>query len=444
MSQLQHAEDSVAGAVFVNPDCYELTGLKPEHFHDPKLQKLWEAVGALRTAGKPVDVLLVSDALGEALEACGGLSWLSQLAVACPNTSNVEHYADIVREAWLTRKITLAAARVVEESKQGSSGNYLLDLMSNEVSQILRSTDRNTNSLLDVIKEQIGVVTNTYKPTGLPTGIDLEHFVPGGIPRDKVSVFFAGPGTFKTTLKNHMITTMASQGYRVLDVSLEDSAELTAHRYLSKITGIPYGRIAGGMLDDNERELLKAVTPEQIATAANILNGDMIAPTMKDILRNAQQFKFNGGLDAVFIDYIQLLEGRGETKQVLDDAVRQAQLAAKRHNFAIIFLSQDNKGQGQQQKRADPRPQLGDMLGSSAMRIGAKLVVGLFRPSEHWEAPKGRYEKLSLQAGGDVVYRKCLEAWVLKNVLGPKNCALTLMVDEPTGKVREIDLEGIF
>src|SRR5690606_22389734 len=151
--------------------------------------------------------------------------------------------------------------------------------------RIVRESDQDTPTLLDVIQEQQEVIKGGGLLKGLPTGIGIEKYAPGGIPRDKVTMLFADTGTFKTTICNHMKITMAMHSHRVLDCSLEDSSELTAHRYLSRESGVPYGRIASGELSDAERQRLGFLDPRKLEIARNIVAGDTVAPRIKDIIR---------------------------------------------------------------------------------------------------------------------------------------------------------------
>lgn len=241
-----------------------------------------------------------------------------------------------------------------------------------------------------------------------------------------MTILFADTGTFKTTIKNWVIKSMAQGGHRVLDVSLEDAVELTAHRYIAQDTGIAYGRISGGQL--TEAEMAKMSSLEAPGWAENIISGDSVAPRMKDIIRKAQQLKASGGLSAVVVDYVQLLEG-GDMQTTLEDAVRSAQLAAKRHKIAFILISQ-------QKQDIEGRPRVNHMFGSSFLRMGAKLTIGLYRPYSH--CPMAAMEKTGRYKNAGGLYPGIVEAWAVKNTMGEAMKAITLWVDGPTGSVCEL------
>ena len=116
---------------------------------------------------------------------------------------------------------------------------------------------------------------------------------------------------------------------------------------------------------------------------------------------------------------------------------------AKKSRMVVFLVSQNKQ---QHDRGEDPRPQTGDMLGSSAMRIMSKLIIGLFCPSEYCKAPSstkgpyGVYAKF-MSAHPDHVdlYPELLEAWVLKNVLGAQKTAIHLRVNRATGLIENFD-----
>jgi hypothetical protein len=78
------------------------------------------------------------------------------------------------------------------------------------------------------------------------------------------------------------------------------------------------------------------------------------------------------------------------------------------------------------------------------MRIGSKLLIGLFRPYEYCKAPgaKGPYSMygrfLSANPAHAEVYPSILECWILKNVLG-EAAPVHLRVHPSTGVLESFD-----
>jgi replicative DNA helicase len=261
--------------------------------------------------------------------------------------------------------------------------------------------------------------------------------VPGGIPSDKVSIIYGESGNFKTTTKNNIVWSIAASGLgTVLDISLEDSDELTTQRFIASKTGVSYGKIATRTLDDNDLSRVSGL--RDLEVASRIIMGAEIPPSIDEIVRLARHYKRTRGLVAVVVDYIQLL---GYEPEVLTNIMRKAQLSAKRDKIAYIFVSQVKQDVDQ---RDDHRPKLSDMFGSSAMRIYSKLSVGVYRPWQYEKVPgkKSPYKNLfDNHHDGAIIYSQVMELWLQKNVLGESGVMIPILVDPQTGKMQPMPPE---
>jgi replicative DNA helicase len=175
-------------------------------------------------------------------------------------------------------------------------------------------------------------------------------------------------------------------------------------------------------------------------------------PTMDEVIRVARQYKRMAGAKAVVVDYIQLLEGPSQ-KEALDDAMRRAQILAKRENLALIFVSQVKQDIGTHYDRKDKRATMYDTIGSSSIRTATKLGVSVFRPFNHCKAPLdttgqyGVYATLRENWPGGVfefdeeVYPSLLELIVAKQVAGVSPATVYARVDLKTGVVVPFDVK---
>lgn len=147
---LERAEQSVVGAVFLDNGVYERAGLTDQQFYDPRLNRIWSAVGALRARGAPVDEVTIAEELGTLLQTVGGLNFIADLALVTPTADNAEHYAAQVRESWLTRRIMLAASEVLEHGKLGIGGDSLLERFQSALEGLNRDQGREMPTLQSI------------------------------------------------------------------------------------------------------------------------------------------------------------------------------------------------------------------------------------------------------------------------------------------------------
>jgi replicative DNA helicase len=448
----EEAERRLVAAVLEDPSLYERTQINPATLSDIKLRATWEAMGSIKARGGVIDAITVCDELGETLEAIGGMAGISSLlleaGVVTPESTL--HYADMVRDAYLSRQVQAKCSEILTRADE-LSGKELLARLSTSSDSLTASLSRPTRTLRSVLLSELKTVTgDSGAPRGICTGLKLERWMPGGFPLGKVVSLFADTATFKTSTIVQMMDEMSMAGHHGALASFEDPDELTADRNIARKTGIPYGTIAGGVLDDAERQYLKSVDPGKWKHLDRVHCNDGLEPRIEDIIRWAASLdaQLKGKLDYVVVDYMQLLEGNGKRMEVYEKAMRQAALAAKRLNLVWIFVSQRNS---KWEDRKNPRPELGDMFGSSSMKQQSKTVIALFRPSEHWLMPEGdsplwgMYTKfLKRFRGGDpmAAYRNIVELWLLKNVMGQGKRLMTLMANPACGILDEFDMRS--
>ena len=135
-------ESSVLGGLLLDNNAWDRVGdiLVADDFYRYEHRLIYSAIGALINTGKPADVITVFEHMqsqGKA-EEVGGLAYLNSLAQYVPSASNIQRYAEIVRDRSTLRNLVSAGdeiatsalnpkgravADIVEESeKRGSLG----------------------------------------------------------------------------------------------------------------------------------------------------------------------------------------------------------------------------------------------------------------------------------------------------------------------------------
>lgn len=95
--------------------------LDPEDFYLPAHACVFEAIVSLHEAGQPVDPTTVADRLARVgvLEDLGGKARLLELQAKTPAAAHAEHYAALVGEAALRRRMLALAFEAAELTKDG-------------------------------------------------------------------------------------------------------------------------------------------------------------------------------------------------------------------------------------------------------------------------------------------------------------------------------------
>lgn len=433
-------EHGLIGLALVDPRKALGLGLRPEYFTDLRARRVWEV--SLHLSDTEISGAAIEDAVLSGLEGSAYSNWLSFLSECAaqwiPPGAEVSH-----AERLKTEHIKRCVRSIVHEAQQtvmetddpGSVIQHTVEQL--EDVALLGSTERPT-LYEEVVEEQRRVAAGDGVCSGLPSGVGLERIVPGGIPRDKVTVLFGETGTFKTTLKANIIDAIArSNEGLVLDFSLEDNNELTAQRALSRASGVNYGKFATRDFTAQEQEAIADAAPATLEAYKNVVVVGDVVPTADEIIRTARQYSSN--LVAVVVDYLTLLDwGSMDERQMINHAMVKFQRAAKRDRVAYIIVSQVNEEKIHgDPRRTDKRPQLRDLFGSSTIKNACKLAVGIYRPSKFGAPSKGvdKAEYGELAARDYPAYERIIELIVRKNVLGLSDIAVKVDCQVETGKM---------
>jgi replicative DNA helicase len=177
--------------------------------------------------------------------------------------------------------------------------------------------------------------------------------------------------------------------------SLEMSAEQLATRVLSEQAQVPSERIRRGEMEEEEfrRFVLAAAELERIP----LFIDDTPALPIATLAARARRLKRQHGLDALFVDYLQLCRGGGGRQndnrvQEVSEITQGLKAIAKELNVPVIALSQLSR---QVENREDKRPQLSDLRESGSIEQDADVVMFVYREEYYHERMKPAEEDAS-------------------------------------------------
>jgi replicative DNA helicase len=174
--------------------------LRPEDFYRPDHMLIYEAITELYLASKPVDILTVSDMLESKgiLDKSGGLAYISSLPDLVPIVANAAHYADLVRQKSVLRRLIAAMDEVTGLCfEDGDQADLLLDIAAKRIYEIRENRDSTGfESLKDIMGRTVnelaamaeGKVHERHVMTGFRASI-----VPGRIASRGLIIVAARP-----------------------------------------------------------------------------------------------------------------------------------------------------------------------------------------------------------------------------------------------------------
>lgn len=126
------AEQGLLGAILFDDvaawPAVEACGLKGRDFYLPAHRSVFEAIRALHKAGRPVDLVTVSEEVHRRglTDKIGGVTALDRLVDACATPAYAPAYARSVAEAAQRRRLAHAANQWAEAASKGTLGKDLL------------------------------------------------------------------------------------------------------------------------------------------------------------------------------------------------------------------------------------------------------------------------------------------------------------------------------
>ena len=174
---------------------------------------------------------------------------------------------------------------------------------------------------------------------------------------------------------------------KVAFFSLEMSKEQLALRLLCAQAQIDAQKMRRGTISPEEYlRLTRAVGP---LSEAELYIDDTASLSVMELRAKARRLKAERGLDAIFVDYLQLMRGfsRAENRQQeLSEISRALKALAKELNVPVVALSQLSRAVERREKK---RPMLSDLMESGGIEANADMVLFIYRGSYYEEdSPK--------------------------------------------------------
>ncbi len=404
--QSKEAEQSVLGSMIIDKEAIYAAAelLADQDFYSTAHQKIFSGIISLSEKGEPVDLVTLSEELqqNQCLEDVGGRSYLVTLANAVPTAANVQYHSQIVREKAILRALIQAATGIVSRSFDAPAN---VDEFLDEAEQLIfeigrRGKHQGFASLKDVLVQAFDSIEKLYDEkkgvTGLATGFaDLDR-ITSGLQKSDLIVIAARPSMGKTTLALNMTQQIAvKEKMPTAFFSMEMSKEQLAQRLLCSEAQIDAQNMRRGFLSQDEwHKLTRAVGP---LSESPLYIDDSATLSVMEVRAKARRLKAEKGLQAIFVDYLQLMRGfsRFESRQQeLSEISRALKALAKELSVPVVALSQLSRAV---EKRPDRRPILSDLMESGGIEANADLVMFIYREAYYTkDTEKGNIAEISI------------------------------------------------
>jgi replicative DNA helicase len=398
------AEKGVLGSILLQPavaDDIALT-LRPDDFYAPNHRKLYEVMFAIHNAGKTVDTTLIVNKLKTSgdFDAMGGMKFLLDVAESVPTHHNAVHYATIVAEKASLRNVLTAAYDTISDVTH-NDGLDVRSILASAEARIFACAERRVameaQDLTNVLVNAMAAINENAAGVriGLDTGYEALDALTGGMRPGQLIIIAARPGLGKSAFSTNVAENVASQGGKVLIVSMEMSAIEIGQRLLSAHGHIAFHHLTNNQMTNGERTRLTETSSELAALPIRI--DDQSQRTVTEIAAQCRRMKRREGLDLLIVDYLTLItpeNDRDQREEQVAKIARRLKTLAREIGIPVLCLAQLNR---EVAKGNDNRPQLHHLRSSGAIEQDADQVWFVHR-EEYYETNPAEKQRLKHQA----------------------------------------------
>jgi len=394
--QSLEAEESVLGAMLLDKEAVIRAGelLQSEDFYREAHRKLFDCMLHLSERGEPVDLVTVTEELRrrEDLETVGGAAYVGRLANTVPTAANVAHYARIVEERAVLRRLLEAATAIARSVYAGAED---VDTILDQAEQLVFAVSRGVRShrhvsirevLVQLFERIEYLYENKGRAIGVPTGFPKLDELTAGLQPSELIILAARPGMGKTTLALN-IAAGAALNHQVPAAvfSLEMSRNEVAQRLLCSEAGVNGHRLRTGYLREDDWPKLSRALGR--LSEAPIFIDDTPGISVMELRARARRLRSDHAIGLVVVDYLQLMRTGGRTEnrqQEIADITRALKALARELDVPVMALSQLSRAVEQRENR---RPQLSDLRESGAIEQDADVVAFIYYGPESEQEP---------------------------------------------------------
>ena len=402
LPQSLDSERSVLGSMFRSNDVIGdvVQILNVDNFYSDAHQKIYKAMIVLYEAGKPVDLVVLTEALKLAnqIDDVGGYGALAELWDAAPTAANAVHYAHIVRDRSIVRSLINVGNEILRDAydQVGPADELLhqatgkmLDVAERGVTGRVYGMDKMLEETFDRIDQR--QTRGGSSISGISSGYpDLDE-VTAGFQNSEMIIIAARPSVGKTAFALNLILNISvDEKATVLFCSLEQSRVEIVERLLCSHARVDAQKLRKGLMNAEDMERLIAASG--VMRNAKIFIDDSPGQGMLRIAANARRLKLRNDLKMVVIDYLQLIEPenrRDPRQEQVAQISRRLKGLARELSIPVIALAQVNRSS---EDRQDHKPRLSDLRESGSIEQDADTVILLHRP-ERFEP--GQHEGLT-------------------------------------------------
>ena len=342
-------------------------------FYNTGHQEIWKCILTLHREGASViDPITVKTQMSKNVDLDSPGFYLTGLIDEVVTTANAEHYAKLVYEKWLLRKVIRKSKKIEKVMDLDGDGAYqALQRLNREIEDILNLRIREDFSLDNLLTETVKhmTVTDNIIPFGFKPLDDLT----GGMTKGEITVVAGRPGHFKSTMTINIVSNLLNRGMKVLVFNREMSnVEMMKKLMIIESKYLSYHTMRMGNFSKVDKADLEQAKNTITTKYKNLIMYDDVF----DIDRAMREIRKNRP-DVVVDDYIGLIDviGGEDNRLRIDNIMKQYKRAAKTYGLSALLVSQLNRAC---EDRSNKRPILRDLRDSGSIEQDAEMILFMY------------------------------------------------------------------
>lgn len=381
---------------------YCIPKLAVEDFTAETYRLIFDAIRKLDFDNKPVDLVTVSDMLGDEVP----LKTITEIADAAPTAENAEYLVGKVKEYSIKRQYMAAAQYMVKHIDEYLTVEELkADFMAKvdiPINNFSEGKFDMTSAVIKVVEDMEREYRNKEDNKYLTGYYDLDKFTAGLHP-EEMTIIAARPGLGKTAVALNIISNMAEKGIKSVLVSREMSQGQLIKRLISRMTPIDGDKLrhCKDLADTDWIGIMKSIG---VLSKWNLIINDKIT-TVQEIKAFCRENRKD--LDILFIDYLQLCSSavkHATRREEIEEVSRKFKEMSMDFHIPVVVLCQLSRDSVKNNRE----PAIHDLRESGSIEADADNILLLYA-SEEDMMTKDNYELkviIGKQRNGQVGYVK--------------------------------------
>lgn len=335
-------------------------GVEPHHFTSAVHAEIFEHI---QQAPESFDAVTIMTMLSDAGKHDAADRVIDIANTALGISASAKQHASSVIKAYQKRRVQEILQVGLESLDSGEVIRQLMELE--------QPSDRFECSIAHAMREALDDIERASEGIrGITTGFrDLDDHL-GGWHRGDLTVIGARPAMGKTALLLHFAqSAKVPMGL----VSAEQPAYQVAQRHVSSMGKVALSKLRQGKIGQAEMQAILATNK----TLKDYWIYHPSAPSIADVGRVARRWKHQHGIEVLFVDYIQRIQGTGNNRvEQVGSVVRGLKTIARELDIPVVALAQVSR---QVENRDNKRPGMADLSDSSEIEKEADQVVTMYR-----------------------------------------------------------------